>query len=1354
MAQHPLTIKPGLGRDVLADIGMAMVAQATMQAGPTRPLVTYPYQLVVDTTEGLMLQRSGDNSTWHEIGPVNTARWGLGGGGGGGGGIDADAVRMLVAAWAQEGNPAKIPADKIPQLTYASLSGLPILARIAATGMASDLIGVVPNANLPSDLVRRAALDSEISRLDNGLSGEIQRAATVLSDVDSLTADVTWETPDRAEAAWAKFAPGSDVQTKFAAGMLDQAAIGMIIPDNIWITSASASVGDLILMRIATTGIPVNYGIKRGDAEPHFTDPITRLRSRIFTAGLLFTNGGFNYYYVWVMRETLTVEARKRTRRFFTAYYGDVQGPLRSAVTANAEAITHLDTIRQGQGQAAWLFTDGTTDPINSFHPTTIQRLFGDISTTATKRTDIRILLTGIIKGFNSLTQLTRVTLDGIEVRDGDTALQKGEFIGNEIQLGGSNIENGRFALICTLTNRDVQNLLNNGPSNGQNAFQVEFNITGVDSPWTLNIPYPTATEATAAPIQPFIPVENLKGKIPIDDGTQGTLPVTRVSGNIVGNRSFVVVPIRMTRGTVLGFNQYYFAQTDQMAQLFFRITRSELTAIAPSTSRGVTRLDPGAMNIAWENGSFETQSVVNTIDFTQDEVEFTLEGVLTGHLAQVGTIHTMYFIQSSESWPRVPTSLIGGTYEALPTIARWLNAVKLNRTTTDRGKFLAIAKNNQNGLELVDALATGGGVQDFQDMSQALGNYTYNNSFGITKGQIHVGEASGVLRLSVALKDGDTLAAEYLEPGVFITYRGDLRWQVMRLISNSPPTITFAVRDLGNDPAAITALGNTAHPLGFARGIALRTLTLENRVDVTERQHFNPTQEAILDVIKNPRTSSDGGSYFRIDPDNEDAIITQDFLSLRDSMFTSADKIINLFMRGRSAADRGKALVISPTNENRGALATIPTTADIDNRLEGFGGVSWLFTDGTTEQISRVHPTLVSRLLGPTSGAGITLSAKRTDVRFLLTGFIAGLTGLSQLTSVSLDGVIVRTGTAALEKGEFIGGNVTGTDGAPGHFALICTLSNADWTNLKNNGPSSGQAAFQVTFTIGGATNLWTLRIPYLSTTEAAAAPATPHIPIEAVKRGIDIDQVRLSYGTATVVGDNHVISTRLDLNSDRTQAATGNIVIPLAEATVADGGITTPKLADSAVTTGKLATAAVSLTKIAPEVTTAFNTIKVARLPTTGINENATYFQMGNGVAGTAAPGLYVRHSGAWVIVSRRKVRIGTFTKSAALTSNFESTSITLPVMDDDDCVVLNMIVSTLNSPIDYCIPWYRFKTLPRAVVGDGGSAANSYHIANHLNSEPDISIGITSARLLLIGTSDPSNRVTNTNLVVSRH
>ena len=111
-----------------------------------------------------------------------------------------------------------------------------------------------------------------------------------------------------------------------------------------------------------------------------------------------------------------------------------------------------------------------------------------------------------------------------------------------------------------------------------------------------------------------------------------------------------------------------------------------------------------------------------------------------------------------------------------------------------------------------------------------------------------------------------------------------------------------------------------------------------------------------------------------------------------------------------------------------------------------------------------------------------------------------------------------------------------------------------------------------------------------------------------------------------------------------------------------------------------------------------------KTAQLPRSNINEVSEYFQMGNGRLGTAAPGLYTRHAGNWVNISKTKFHLGSFSNSSRIIANtYNNTGITIPTMDDDDILIFSfnrLVISTENtldlSP-DFIFRWGYFKDLP---------------------------------------------------------
>ena len=584
--------------------------------------------------------------------------------------------------------------------------------------------------------------------------------------------------------------------------------------------------------------------------------------------------------------------------------------------------------------------------------------------------------------------------------------------------------------------------------------------------------------------------------------------------------------------------------------------------------------------------------------------------------------------------------------------------------------------------------------TNNYGQRSLALGGYAYNTSFGITKGQFHVGEVSGVLRLSLALKDGDTLPTDFIQPGGFITLLS-FQWQIMSIVNgdgSDGTSITWSVRNTA-DNSGIGLVALQQHTLSFSRGILLRTAALEARVDVTERRHFTPSKQNLYPAVKAILVATDTTTLSENDDEFEIGVNAAggggggggSFLPMRSNIYPAIEDIFTA----------GAGITISTNDAAQSVTFGVDFKA-VDNRLETFGAVSWLFSDGTSEQISRIHPTTAARLFGTTSGVGISPTERRTDVRFLLTGFIQGFSGLSQLINVTLDGNVVRTGSTALEKGEFIGADIQGSNGATGHFALICTLTNTQATNLLGNGSTQGQARFSVRCAINGQERIWLLSIDWLTAAEARAAPVTPHIPIEAVKRGIDSDQVAWANGTPTRANGRLTVPLRLNLNSDGTRAATTNLVL---EDPPPSGG----------------------------------SIIKTPRLPTTGIDENATYFQLGNGVAGTAAPGLYVRHAGSWQVVSKHRLRLGTATVNlgGVSTTTFIDSGVRVQTMDDSDRLIFSFGSNVLTQVNEKAYEWQWVKGLLTGTVGVNiGTGDRTRQIeVTDADGEPVIIIRLTS-------------------------
>ena len=419
------------------------------------------------------------------------------------------------------------------------------------------------------------------------------------------------------------------------------------------------------------------------------------------------------------------------------------------------------------------------------------------------------------------------------------------------------------------------------------------------------------------------------------------------------------------------------------------------------------------------------------------------------------------------------------------------------------------------------------------------MSGYSYNTSPGVTKGQFHTQTVSGVYRLVIALKDGESIPSDYQEAGTFINFL-TFQWQIMRVLTgdgSAGTSITFVVRDTA-DNSNINSVALRTSSLSFTRGITLRATALENRVDVTEAQHFIPSKDNFY-----PTTSEiiKAGTNITINRDstNKSLTINSTASGGGGSSFTPSQQ--NLYSSVKDILVPGVSTTLSENDSSRTIAVNYDTTQNVR------GQVSFLYSDGTSESISRFHPVLLQRLFGATSGVGITPTARRTDIRFLISGFIPGFTSLSQLVHFNINGLSARSRSTALEKGEYVGGNIF-YDGTkiPGAFSLIGSLTNAQLNNLITN-PS--EVSFDVRYTVNSQDDIWSLRVPFLTNTEATASPIIPHIPIENVKNGVDIDQVAFSASsiTGTKSGENVTVPLRLNLNSGKTKAAVTNLTIPV---------------------------------------------------------------------------------------------------------------------------------------------------------------------------------------------------------------
>ena len=415
--------------------------------------------------------------------------------------------------------------------------------------------------------------------------------------------------------------------------------------------------------------------------------------------------------------------------------------------------------------------------------------------------------------------------------------------------------------------------------------------------------------------------------------------------------------------------------------------------------------------------------------------------------------------------------------------------------------------------------------------VTQTIEGYSYNSSFGIRTGQFHVGVANDALRLSLALKASDTLQAEILTPGTVVTF-GEHEWQIVELLSGdgtAGTSITFIVSNITHNES-IAGTGN----LTFANGVYPRINALKNFVEnLRIPEAFTPTQQNIYAAVK---AILQAGTNTSITPNDGAFRLALNALATGGGSFTPTQQ--NIYAAVKAILVPGRS---TDTREDD-STQTIAIDYDTDQNVRG--QLSFLYSDGTNESISRFHPVQLRRLFGTTSGMGITATARRTDIRFLISGFIPGFTALSQLVHFQISGQSARDRATPLEKGEYIGGNVyyNGTL-VQGNFALIGTLTNQQIDNLISN-PSD--LSLDVRYRVNSQEDIWSLRIPALTPTEATANPIVPHIPNESIIGGVDIDEIGFARATTELVNGSWQQAIRLNLNSPNTRSAVTNVIIP----------------------------------------------------------------------------------------------------------------------------------------------------------------------------------------------------------------
>jgi hypothetical protein len=77
MPQHDFNVANQNFPSFREDLNKALEAMATQSSGNNEPLVTYPYQIWVDTQNGLIKMRNAANNAWLTTGRTNQPFWGL-----------------------------------------------------------------------------------------------------------------------------------------------------------------------------------------------------------------------------------------------------------------------------------------------------------------------------------------------------------------------------------------------------------------------------------------------------------------------------------------------------------------------------------------------------------------------------------------------------------------------------------------------------------------------------------------------------------------------------------------------------------------------------------------------------------------------------------------------------------------------------------------------------------------------------------------------------------------------------------------------------------------------------------------------------------------------------------------------------------------------------------------------------------------------------------------------------------------------------------------------------------------------------------------------------------------------------
>lgn len=185
---------------------------------------------------------------------------------------------------------------------------------------------------------------------------------------------------------------------------------------------------------------------------------------------------------------------------------------------------------------------------------------------------------------------------------------------------------------------------------------------------------------------------------------------------------------------------------------------------------------------------------------------------------------------------------------------------------------------------------------------------------------------------------------------------------------------------------------------------------------------------------------------------------------------------------------DRGKLLAVNVTDETKLDLITPPTAAGSRYTPPNELNIDWAFTDGTDAAIDYLRRDAINRLFGDLT---VNQAVKRKDIRMGFHGYLNGFTSISQLRSLIVAGITVRT-NSALTPGEYI---------RDGKYNLYGEFTNSNLETILTN-QTSGSTRVALSYNIDGLFSL-NKDIPWLTNAQATANPLTPYIPAEAIIGG-----------------------------------------------------------------------------------------------------------------------------------------------------------------------------------------------------------------------------------------------------------